>query len=269
MSIIAPYDRELLRARYQSAEPFPHMRIDNFLEESAALEAAGSFLPFEVAMEHGRTFRKVNEYLKMQIVDPEKFPPAIQAVSEAFSSPEFIADLEYITGIPGLTWDPSYAGGGMHQTARSGWLDVHVDFNYNENLHYHRRLNILLYLNPTWDPEWGGHLELWDQDVSVCHHSIVPSLNRCVVFTTSEISYHGVTAVRCPEGYQRQSFAAYYYTREAPVGWDGTKHSTVFKARPEEFMKKHLLMPGEAARDAAASRINDAKSMLKTLLRKG
>jgi Rps23 Pro-64 3,4-dihydroxylase Tpa1-like proline 4-hydroxylase len=79
----------------------------------------------------------------------------------------------------------------------------------------------------------GGNIELWDTDVKVCHHSFEPIFNRCVVFETSEISYHGVTAVKCPEGQSRRSFAACYYTKEAPAHWNGQAHSTIFRVRPD------------------------------------
>ena len=43
----------------------------------------------------------------------------------------------------------------------------------------------------------------------------------------------------------RKSFAAYYYTKEAPPGWDGVKHSTLFRARPDERFRRYVLMPAE------------------------
>lgn len=266
MSIINTLDRDSLRRSYQQARPFPHMVLDNFLTPDAAQAAAGSFFSFDEARARGFEFKAVNENLKIQIVDPKKFPPAIAQLADALSSPEFMRDLSYITGIDNLIWDPTYAGGGMHQTAQSGWLDVHVDFNYNEPLQLHRRLNILVYLNPEWDESWGGMLELWDPEVQHCEQRVVPAFNRCAVFTTSEISFHGVTAVTCPDGKQRCSFAAYYYTREAPAGWDGTKHSTIFKARPDEYLKKHVLMPAEAAKRAAGRGIGALKHGIKKLV---
>jgi hypothetical protein len=45
--------------------------------------------------------------------------------------------------------------------------------------------------------------------------------------------------------FPRISFATYYYTREAPPNWNATVHSTVFKARPEERLRRYLLMPAE------------------------
>jgi Rps23 Pro-64 3,4-dihydroxylase Tpa1-like proline 4-hydroxylase len=266
MSIITKLDRDALRKSYQAAKPFPHMVVDDFLVADAATAAADSFFSFDEARNRGLEFKAVNENLKIQIVDPKKFPPAIASVADALSSPEFITDLSYISGIENLIWDPTYSGGGMHQTAKSGWLDVHVDFNYNEALQLHRRLNILVYLNPVWDESWGGALELWDREVKHCGRRVLPLFNRCAVFTTSEISFHGVSAVTCPDGKQRCSFAAYYYTREAPAGWDGTKHSTIFKARPDEYLKKHVLMPAEAAKRAAGRGVGALKHGIKKLV---
>ncbi len=115
----------------------------------------------------------------------------------------------------------------------------------------HRRLYILIYFNKDWQPEYGGNIVLWDEHVKVCHHSFSPIFNRCVVFETNEVSYHGVTAVKCPPGQARKSFAAYYYTKEAPAHWTGVAHSTIFKARPDEVIKGNVMMPLEKARQQA------------------
>ena len=39
-------------------------------------------------------------------------------------------------------------------------LDPHVDFNFQLRGGFHRRANLLLYLNEDWDPSWGGALEI-------------------------------------------------------------------------------------------------------------
>jgi len=135
-------------------------------------------------------------------------------------------------------------GGGMHLYGSGALLDVHVDFNYVEKKQWHRRLNILLFLNRGWKSEWGGQFEIWNSDVSELGAALEPVFNRCVLFETSEISYHGVRKVDCPEDVTRNSFAAYYYTKDAPSGWDGSTHSTLFIARPDENLKR-LLMPME------------------------
>jgi Rps23 Pro-64 3,4-dihydroxylase Tpa1-like proline 4-hydroxylase len=73
-------------------------------------------------------------------------------------------------------------GGGLHQTGPRGRLDVHVDFNYIAARRLHSRLNILIYFNDGWLPEWGGQLKLWNSEVSECVHSIDPIFNRYVIF---------------------------------------------------------------------------------------
>ncbi len=267
MSVIAPYDREALRAQYQNAQPFPWIQIDGFLSSAFADEVTRSYPPFDVAVRMGRQFQAVNENLKVQVCDYASFPDPVKQLSDAVSSPQFLEDLSYITGIPKLLWDTNFSGGGMHETARSGWLDVHIDFNIHEGLgSAHRRLNILIFLNPEWDERWGGTLELWDKDVKTRAHGITPIHNRCVLFETSDLSWHGVTAVNCPDGVVRKSFAAYYYTREAPAGWDGRAHNTIFRSRPDEYMKRHVLMPAVAARESMRERVRSAKRAVKRLL---
>jgi hypothetical protein len=166
-------------------------------------------------------------------------------LNEVLSEPHFLELLSDVFDIPKLLPDEELAGGGMHQTGPRGRLDVHVDFNYIPERQLHRRLNILIYFNKDWQSEWGGNLELWEKDVKFCRHSLEPIFNRCVVFETSEISFHGVTAVRCPGDRARRSFAAYYYTREAPSHWKGDAHSTLFRSRPNEKIRGRLLMPAE------------------------
>ena len=136
----------------------------------------------------------------------------------------------------------------MHQTAARGHLDVHVDFNFLEERQWHRRANLLIFFNREWPAEWGGEFELWDAEVKVRHHAHLPIFNRCVVFETNEISFHGVSAVKCPPGQARKSFAAYYYTTAAPAHWGGQSHSTIFRARPDEFLKGTVAMPAEKAK---------------------
>jgi len=266
MSVLAPYDREALRTQFRTAKPFPWIKIDGFLTPEFANQVAASYPPFEQAVELGRQFTAVNENRKVQIVDPERFPGPVTQLADAIASPKFLEDLGYIVDMPNLLWDGKYAGGGMHETARSGWLDVHIDFNFNEQMQTHRRLNILVFLNPEWNEQWGGLLELWDLEVKNRIHGLAPIHNRCVIFETSEISWHGVTAVECPDGIARKSFAAYYYTREAPAGWDGSKHNTIFKARPDEYMKRHLLMPAEEAKQKVREGVTAAKSAVKRLI---
>ena len=245
MSVISPIDVDATRDAFVSAEPFPHFVIEPFLDPDFAREVAGAYPSVEQARSMGREFTRLYERGKIQVTDESAFPDPVLRLSDALASPDFLETLSQITGIETLKADPSHNGGGMHVTGRSGRLDVHVDFNLLHDEGLHRRLNILVFLNPEWDRRWGGILELWDSDVRHCVHSIVPTFNKCVVFETSEISFHGVTPVRCPANRARQSFAGYYYTEQAPENWAGYEHSTIFKSRPNEQLRNRVLIPVE------------------------
>jgi Rps23 Pro-64 3,4-dihydroxylase Tpa1-like proline 4-hydroxylase len=255
MSDIRPLDIDGLRRQFNEAEPFRHLCIDGLLAPELAREAAAAYPSFESALAGGHAFDHVNERKKVQVTDASKFPPPVQRLHEAISSQAFRDQLGEITGIPNLLADPQLVGGGMHVTGPHGRLDVHVDFNYVEDRKLHRRLNILIYLNPQWHHDWGGAVELWDRDVRRCYVSLAPVLNRCVIFETSETSFHGVTALTCPEGVARKSFAAYYYTEAAPPHWSGRAHSTVFRARPDERLRGYVLMPAEKLQRALEQKV--------------
>ncbi|MCA9511883.1 MAG: 2OG-Fe(II) oxygenase [Myxococcota bacterium] len=244
---IRPIDEDAIQRAFESAQPFRHFHIDDFLEPAFAREVAAAYPSYDEALALGREFQALNENLKIQVCDRARFPEPIARLEEALAAPEWRAALERITGIPKLLADDELVGGGMHIMGSGGRLDVHVDFNLIENRGLHRRLNILVFLNPRWQDGWGGELELWDTGVRQRGASFVPKFNRCAVFQTSEISFHGVTPLVCPDGETRNSFAAYYYTREAPAGWDGTRHTTIFRARPDEALRGHVLMPAEKA----------------------
>jgi 2OG-Fe(II) oxygenase superfamily len=260
-------DFDALHRRMQDAPAFPHFCIDDFLESAFAQQVHDAFPSYRDATAMGETFSAVNEKRKTQVTDWRRFPPPILALHQLLASEAFVQRLSRMSGIAGLTPDPGLSGGGIHETAEGGRLDVHVDFNFHEQLGMFRRLNILIYFNPQWRPEYGGYLDLWDRDVKHCVASIAPVFNRAAGFATGEHSWHGVTPVRCPPGVARKSFAAYYYTPDPPPGWDGRKHSTIFRARPDEYLRGAIAMPAEnalrATRRTVRTLAHDVRKALK------
>ncbi|MGF1469597.1 MAG: 2OG-Fe(II) oxygenase [Sandaracinaceae bacterium] len=267
---IRPLDVERLRDEFRTAQPFPHVAIEGFLEDDFAREVAASYPAFEDANRIGHQFKAVNEYRKIQVTDASKFPDPVGRLNRALAEPRFLAQLETITGVDKLLYDDQLAGGGIHMTGSRGRLDVHVDFNFLADRGLYRRLNLLLYLNPEWERTWGGAVELWDEAVRTRYHAFAPRLNRCVIFETSDHSFHGVEEVRCPPRMTRNSFACYYYTKEPPADYVGVNHSTIFKARPDEHLKRYVLMPAERAKQSlmdARGQVREARDKLKKLLR--
>lgn len=264
--MLRPLDRDKLRAEFAAAKPFPFVKIDDFINPEKVKAIAAAYPLFEAALAQGTTFTTVNERKKIQVSDCRKFSDPVSELNDLLASPAFLADLAYITRIPNILADEELVGGGIHMTGPGGRLDVHVDFNYIEDRKLHRRLNLLLYLNEGWQDNWGGQFQLWDNGVKHCEAAFAPIFNRCVIFETSEISYHGVVPVSPDAPNPRKSFATYYYTKEAPAHWTGVSHGTIFKARPDEKTKGLVLMPVELAKRKLAAGVRSIKSSLKSII---
>lgn len=158
-----------------------------------------------------------------------------------FNSSVFLEFLESLTGITGLIPDPYFEGGGLHQIVPGGFLKVHADFNWHKQLKLDRRLNVIVYLNRHWKEEYGGNLELWNREMTRCERRVLPIFNRCVIFNTTDFSYHGhPEPLTCPEGMTRKSLALYYYSNGRPAEELSDAHSTLFQSRPGEIMRRDV-----------------------------
>lgn len=221
-----------MAAEYQTAKPFPHVVIDNFIPDSGVLDGVLDEFPTP-----GSTnWRRYDETTEKKLASQKEtqIGPITRHLLQQFNSSIFCLFLEKLTGIEGIIPDPHLWGGGLHQIEAGGYLKIHADFNWYGKLRLDRRLNLLLYLNTDWLESYGGHLELWAQDMSRCEKKILPILNRCVIFSTSNSSFHGhPEALTCPAGWTRKSLALYYYSNGRPED-DARNYSTVFKARPGE-----------------------------------
>lgn len=221
-----------LRAQYAVAEPFPHVVIDNFLPPSVLEPVLAEFPePRDVEWDSFDNAREI----KLALSDTERMGPATRRLLAEFNSQVFVAFLERLTGMSGLVPDPHYVGGGLHQIRTGGFLKVHADFNLHDGLGLDRRLNGLLYLNKDWEEAWGGHLQLWNRDMSSCVHKVLPVFNRFLLFSTTDDANHGhPDPLCCPSDRARRSMALYYYSNGRPEEEIAMGHSTLFKQRPGE-----------------------------------
>jgi len=217
------------RDAYASARPFPHIVFDGFFEPDVLDEVIAEF-PSPDAVQWWK-FDSPNER-KLASFDDSIMGPVTRHVLSELNSSAFLDFLEGLTGIKGLVPDPHFLGGGLHQSLTGGHLGVHADFNRHPSTGLERRLNLLLYLNRDWDEDqFGGSLELWDATMQRCEATIAPLFNRCLIFSTSDISFHGHPhPMTLPEGRTRKSLALYYYTKERPEGGGSSEaHNTLFK----------------------------------------
>ena len=222
------------RGEFAAAEPFPHIVIDDFVDPDLIAEVNAEFDDIGRERSGWQEFASQSE-VKFALADITRMGPTTASMLCAFNSHPFVGFIEEITGISGLVVVPGYAGGGMHEIATGGVLKMHVDFNLHNDLRLDRRLNSILYLNDDWDEEWGGHLELWDRDMTEAVVKVAPAAGRLVTFATTEISYHGhPDPLRCPPDRFRRSLALYYYSNGRPAEEIADRHTTIFRARPGE-----------------------------------
>ena len=228
-----------LALQFCKGKPFQHVHVKDFLETSLAQDLSDEFpVPDSSAWIQ---YKHYNED-KTGLTKRELFPPMLAKVTHELNSPEFVAWISEITGIPNLIADPELEGGGLHQSGRGGFLNVHTDFNkHHHHKNWRRRINLILYLNPGWRAEWGGALEFWDTKMRQCVTKVPPLLNHAVIFNSNEIAYHGFPGkLTCPEDVSRKSLAFYYYTVEREEIHD--THSTNYMPRPEDGKAKAMLI---------------------------
>jgi hypothetical protein len=254
-----------LRETYASAQPFPHIVLDDFLPEEIVEEVLA-----HVEAPQGRQWFKFDNPLEVKRAngDESTMAPCVRALLYQLNSSAFLRFLEELTGIEHLIPDPYFRGSGLHQTERGGFLKVHADFNYHPQLCLYRRVNLLLYLNKDWKEEYGGHLEFWDAQMKACQTRVLPIFNRCLVFATTDTTYHGhPIPLSCPEGRTRKSIAIYYYTVENPNP-DCPARGPVWKLRPGERVNGRLRR--RTWKDLVKLAVPPGLVMLtKTILRRG
>ncbi len=99
----------------------------------------------------------------------------------------------------------------------------------------------------------GGHLELWDANMTRCVQRIPPVFNRMTIFTNTDESFHGhPTPLSAPEDKMRYALQLVYYTKvnekERPIKREiivsepsspyGSPHAAIFQnnCRPNDEM---------------------------------
>lgn len=217
---------------YYTAEPFPHIAIDGFFDHDKLTLVHDDF----PSPKNGDWW-KYDNILEKKLArnDIHNLPHSLWTLIQELQSGYFVSFLEALTGIRGLITDHSLNGAGLHQIIQGGKLDIHADYNRHPITKLDRRVNVLVYLNKDWQPEWGGALELWNRDMSRCIKSILPAFNRMVIFNVTDWAYHGhPDPLTCPEHESRKSIAMYYYSNGRPSHEMSAPHSTRFMKRPQD-----------------------------------
>lgn len=203
------------KKKWDESKPFNHIVIDNFLCEHISKYVVDEFPAFD--NDSWRIYNNAIEVKKL-LNHWDKFGPETYKLFNYLNSREFIAQLEILIGCE-LFADFGLNGGGLHTHARGGKLNTHLDYSIHPKLKLERRINLLIYVTPNWQDDWGGSLGLWQVNDAKngpgkLVKSISPIFNRAVIFDTTQNSWHGLPEpINCPESITRNSLAVYYLCR--------------------------------------------------------
>ncbi len=222
--------------RFRAAAPFAHVVIDDFADADK-LQRLVRAIPDPMR----RGIRRSRDYIfarnKFEKARFRDLSAEFAELYEDLVGGRFEAILRAISGDPVFV-DRRFFGGGIHQGGVRSFLDLHADFNYHPlERHWFRNLNVLLYLNEDWRPEYGGQLRLVHAEGGE-RAEVDPLYNRCVIMATRSHTLHGYDTISFPPGRYRQSIAAYAYSfhlaaREA-------QRSTTWMPERASFAKRWL-----------------------------
>ena len=229
-------DTAQLSKAWDASGELRHIFIRNVIAQDSA---HAIFHEFEDCMESKRQALLTKRYTHRNVfrkMGTQKFPSGslMQSTMEYFISDQFVKRLKLITGIDDLHADPNFYGGGISEMVAGGYLKCHRDFNKHSGTGQYRRLNLLVYINPVWEEDWGGGIQLWDPK----HHSLLSHFfghgGDAVLFETSEISYHQVPPIRPSTPEPRRTLALYYFSNSWPPDVDERVY-TDYQLTPQQW----------------------------------
>ncbi len=230
-ALLSAERRESLRERLISAQPFPHLVLDNVFHPTL-LELVAE--EFDSPATGWSDVKSRYESTRRSVLGAQ-LGPASQIYFDILNSGWFTELLSSITGVPYLLPDPKLFGGGLHESRTGATFAVHRDFSRHRHLGLKNEMVFITYLNKGWDPEWGSALELWDKKADRCVTTVQPEFGRTILLPHGPISYHGHTKpLQTPDGRPRRSVAAYFYTSPLAGKQHGDESASI-------FMKTHRL----------------------------
>ena len=203
--------------------------IDDLLPADIARQLSGAF-PDVSQMRLLDSFRE-RKYTSKSL---DKFDPLIGDITFALQDKRVLDIVAEITHIKDAVSDPQLYAGGISAMTEGHFLNPHLDNSHDGDQKNYRVLNLLYYISPEWKAEYGGNLELWDEEVK--EPVEIPSLfNRLVLMSTNDKSWHSVNEVRVDR--PRYCISNYYFSPHSPNGYE-TTHVTYFMARPEQKLRR-------------------------------
>jgi hypothetical protein len=231
-------NKDTFRNDFLTAKPFCLLAIDNFCKADK-IEALYKEIPEIETQSADYVFAK-NKFEKSKFWT---MGGLFQELYDDLTSKRFEDWLNYVTNETVFV-DKEFYGGGIHQGKAGSFLDMHADFNYHPLKEtWFRNLNLLLYLNKDWKPEYKGHLKLEHSETGDKTDVPVP-FNRFVMMHSRGYTLHGYEPIKFPEGTFRTSIAAYAFTlHDKPIEDSRTTVWHVEKSSPIKYLISKIWVP--------------------------
>ena len=134
----------LSSTEYLSNDPFPHIILDNFINQSLLNNVESEF-PDLASLQGAISFSDETS-MKFASTGFKHLSPSAEKLISFLNSDVFLSYLQRITGIDEVLFsDPYLEGGGYHEIKKGGFLKTHIDFAKHKNSSLDRRVNLLLF----------------------------------------------------------------------------------------------------------------------------
>jgi 2OG-Fe(II) oxygenase superfamily len=184
--------------------------LDDLLPLEILHEALGG-LPNPAAMVRRQSLKE-RKYVTAAL---DQLGDATRNLVAAFSGPEIA---EVVTGLLGgarLSADPRLYNGGITKMMPGDFMCPHLDNSHNYDRTQRRAVVLLYYMSPEWREDYGGALELWDDDRKAPPREIAHQSNRLVIMETTDHSWHAVRPISGP--HSRINVTTYYYAPKTEI----------------------------------------------------
>jgi Rps23 Pro-64 3,4-dihydroxylase Tpa1-like proline 4-hydroxylase len=173
---------------------------------------------------------------KRTSADLSAYSPILADITFAFQDPKIVELISKIVNLDQIEPDPRLYAGGLSMMFKDDFLNPHIDNSHDANRSRYRRLNLLYYVSPEWEVEFGGNFELWNGERTI-QKTICANPNRLVVMETNKTSWHSVSKVTVDQ--PRCCVSNYYFSEQSP-NEKNYFHVTSFSGRPDEKGKRLL-----------------------------
>ena len=204
---------EIRKNEFLNAEPFPHLILDNFLDENIYSDICA--LAEDSSQDsQGRSFNTTVEEKKWISLN-STLPDVISKVVNYLNEPAWTENMRALTGIESLlsTLDGNTKLANYHIMQPGGFLGSHVDHSYEPTKGFPHVLNIIIYLTKEWDDDLGGETIFFDKNGVKVLSKISYKPNRAVIFLHTPYSFHGVGRVSKDSKLKRRTLYVDYYSK--------------------------------------------------------